>query len=137
MIVYRIDRASGVPAYVQLVDQTKRALRLGHLRVGDQLPTAKEVVGDLAINPNTVLKAYKELESAGLVHLRAGVGTFVTRTLATAAPAATARVRAHLADAVRAAADAGLDREDVEALLADCLDQHHRSTVTTPGGGNP
>ena len=81
MIEFHLDTRSGVSAYQQLVQQVRRALRLGLLSVGDQLPTVKDVVGQLAINPNTVLKAYRELEHAGLVAARPGLGTFVTATL--------------------------------------------------------
>ena len=81
MIEFHLDGRSGVSPYLQLVQQVRRALRLGLLSEGDQLPTVKDVVGQLAINPNTVLKAYRELEHEGLVAARPGVGTFVTRTL--------------------------------------------------------
>lgn len=80
-VEYRIDRHSGVPTYLQIVQQTQQALRLGLLEPGDRLPTAREVVELTAINPNTVLKAYRELERSGLVEGRRGVGTFVLRTL--------------------------------------------------------
>src|SRR6201996_7619904 len=82
VIEFHLDSRSGVPPYQQLVQQVRRSLRLGLLVAGDQLPTVKDVVAQLAINPNTVLKAYKELEHAGLVSARPGVGTFVTGTLA-------------------------------------------------------
>ena len=78
MIDFHLDTRSGVSPYMQIVQQVRQALRLGLLGEGDQLPTVKEVVGRLAINPNTVLKAYRELEHAGLVAARPGVGTFVT-----------------------------------------------------------
>ena len=87
-IEFRLDPASGVPTYLQLVHQVKQAVRLGIIGPGDQLPTVKEVVSRLAINPNTVLKAYRELEHAGLVAPRPGVGTFVTKTLSDASLAA-------------------------------------------------
>ena len=79
MIVFRLDPRSGIPAYLQVVNQVRHALRLGVFDSGDQLPTVKEVVSQVAINPNTVLKAYRELELEGLVEGRAGVGTFVLR----------------------------------------------------------
>src|SRR6187399_3485031 len=82
MIEFYLDAGSGLSPYQQLVRQVRHALRLGLLSEGDQLPTVKDVVGHLAINPNTVLKAYRELEHEGLVTARQGVGTFVTRTLA-------------------------------------------------------
>src|SRR5215510_11833413 len=76
-IAFRLDPGSGVPTYLQLVQQVEHALRLGYLGPGDQLPTVKEVVSSLAINPNTVLKAYRELEHRGLAAGRPGQGTFV------------------------------------------------------------
>src|SRR5438876_1970072 len=81
VIQFRLDPRSGVSTYLQIVHQVKHALRLGMLEPGDQLPTVKEVVGALAINPNTVLKAYRELEHEGLAAGRPGVGTFVTASL--------------------------------------------------------
>ena len=80
MIEFHLDARSGVPTYLQLVQQVRQAVRLGILRPGDQLPTVKDVVSSLAINPNTVLKAYRELDHEGLVEGRRGVGTFVSST---------------------------------------------------------
>src|SRR4051812_26090843 len=88
VIEFHLDERSGVSPYLQLVRQVRQALRLGLLREGDQLPTVKDVVSRLAINPNTVLKAYRELEHEGLVSARPGVGTFVTVTLADSSLAA-------------------------------------------------
>src|SRR6516164_6663368 len=88
MIEFHLDSRSGVSPYLQIVQQVRQALRLGLLREGDQLPTVKEVVAQLAINPNTVLKAYRELEHEGLASARPGVGTFVTGSLGGASMAA-------------------------------------------------
>ncbi|KPI23891.1 transcriptional regulator, GntR family [Actinobacteria bacterium OV320] len=122
MVEYRIDRHSGVATYVQIVQQTKQALRLGVLQAGDKLPTAREVVEATAINPNTVLKAYRELERDGLVEARRGVGTFVRRGLNTTP--ADSPLRTELdAWAVRAR-EAALDRDDVAALFTAVLDEH-------------
>src|SRR6185436_6472207 len=96
VIEFHLDTRSGLPPYRQIVDQVRRALRLGLLREGDQLPTVKDVVGRLALNPNTVLKAYRELEHAGLVRARAGVGTFVTATLSDSSLAAHGPLRRDL-----------------------------------------
>lgn len=125
VVEYRIDRGSGVPAYVQIVEQTERALRMGTLRVGDKLPTAKEVVAACAINPNTVLRAYRDLEQAGLVELRRGLGTFVTRSLASPA-AEDDTLRAELADWTARARAAGLERADILALVTAALDHHEQ-----------
>src|SRR5450432_32678 len=95
-IEFHLDSRSGVSPYLQIVQQVRHALRLGMLSEGDQLPTVKEVVARLAINPNTVLKAYRELEHAGLVAARPGVGTFVTGTLSDASVAEHAPLRRDL-----------------------------------------
>jgi GntR family transcriptional regulator len=121
MIEFRLDRSSGTPTYLQLVQQVRHALRTGVLVPGDKLPTAAEVVARLAINPNTVLKAYRELEREGLVTPRVGQGTFVQRALGDAPPAAHAALRRQLTRCVRAARDAGLDTEDIEAVFASVL----------------
>jgi GntR family transcriptional regulator len=117
MIEFHLDGRSGVSPYQQLVQQVRRALRLGLLREGDQLPTVKDVVAGLAINPNTVLKAYRELEHEGLVSARPGVGTFVTRTLTDASLAAHGPLRQDLRRWLTNARRAGLDEESIEALF--------------------
>ena len=118
MIDFQLDVRSGVSPYVQLVQQVRHALRLGLLSVGDQLPTVKEVVARLAINPNTVLKAYRELEHEGLVSARPGVGTFITRTLADSALPAHEPLRHELLEWLAKAHKAGLDADSIEALFA-------------------
>src|ERR1700735_1049183 len=80
-IEFRLDAASGVPTYLQLVQQVEHALLLGYLKPGDQLPKVRDVVALLAINPNTVSKAYRELETKGLIVGRPGQGTFILATL--------------------------------------------------------
>ena len=117
MIEFHLDARSGVSPYLQVVQQVRQALRLGVLRTGDQLPTVKDVVARLAINPNTVLKAYRELEHEGLVGARPGVGTFVTATLATESLAAHGPLRQDLRKWFAKARRAGLDDESIEALF--------------------
>ncbi|MFC6014594.1 GntR family transcriptional regulator [Plantactinospora solaniradicis] len=117
MIDFRLNVRSGVSPYMQLVQQVKQALRLGLLSVGDQLPTVKEVVARLAINPNTVLKAYRELEHEGLVVPRPGLGTFVSRTLVDHSLPAHEPLRQELLQWLSNAEKAGLDAESIEALL--------------------
>src|ERR1700733_16338207 len=119
MIDFHLDSRSGVSPYLQIVQQVRHALRLGLLGEGDQLPTVKEVVARLAINPNTVLKAYRELEHAGLVAARPGVGTFVTRTLSDVSLAAHGPLRQDLRRWLAQARQAGLDDESIEALFQD------------------
>ncbi|WP_370618903.1 GntR family transcriptional regulator [Mumia sp. Pv 4-285] len=117
MIEFHLDSRSGVSAYLQLVQQVRRALRLGLLDEGDQLPTVKDVARQLAINPNTVLKAYRDLERDGLVAPRPGVGTFITRTLTDNTLAAHGPLRTDLQRWLSKARRAGLDDESIEALF--------------------
>ena len=117
MIEFSLDARSGVAPYQQVAHQVRQALRLGLLHEGDQLPTVKDVVGGLAINPNTVLKAYRELEREGLVVARPGVGTFITRTLTDASLAAHGPLRKDLERWLTKARLAGLDDESIEALF--------------------
>jgi GntR family transcriptional regulator len=119
VIQFSLDARSGVSPYLQVVQQVRQAMRLGLLREGDQLPTVKDVVAGLAINPNTVLKAYRELERDGLVVARQGVGTFVTRTLTDASLAAHEPLRRDLVRWLTRARRAGLDDESIEALIAN------------------
>jgi GntR family transcriptional regulator len=117
VIEFHLDAKSGVSPYLQLVQQVRHALRLGLLREGDQLPTVKEVVAQLAINPNTVLKAYRELEHESLIAARPGVGTFVTKTLTDTSLAAHGPLRLELQRWLAKARRAGLDDESIEALF--------------------
>ena len=121
MIEFHLDSRSGVSPYLQIVQQVRHALRLGLLQEGDQLPTVKAVVARLAINPNTVLKAYKELEHSGLVAARPGIGTFVTQTLSDTPLIAFGPLRLELQRWLDRARRAGLDDESIEALFRDCF----------------
>src|SRR4051795_1128887 len=121
MIEFHLDGSSGVPTYVQLVQQVHQALQLGLLEPGDRLPTAQQVVASLAINPNTVLKAYRDLEREGLVRPRPGLGTFVVGRLPRTDPAAQARFRRSMTSWLRSARDAGLTAEEIEAIYRTAL----------------
>jgi GntR family transcriptional regulator len=117
MINFRIDGRLAVPPYLQIVQQVRQALRMGVLDVGDQLPTVREVVAATAVNPNTVLKAYRDLEREGLVHARAGHGTFVLKRPPGPPPGTHSRLGRSLARWIREARQAGLDDESIESLL--------------------
>lgn len=117
MIEFYLDASSGLSPYQQVVQQVRHALRLGLLNEGDQLPKVKDVVASLAINPNTVLKAYRELEHDGLVAARPGVGTFVTRTLNGSPIAVLGSLQQDLRRWLSKARRAGLDEESIEALF--------------------
>jgi GntR family transcriptional regulator len=121
MIEFHLDGRSPVGTYKQLVQQVRQALRVGLLEPGDQLPRVREVAESLAINPNTVLKAYRELELEGLVEGRPGLGTFVVRSLAGPSLASQAELRRDLEAWLRRARTAGLDQEDVVALVETTL----------------
>jgi GntR family transcriptional regulator len=117
MIEFRLERRSGVAPYLQIVRQVRHAIRLGYLQPGDRLPTAKEAVRQLVINPNTVLKAYHDLEQEGLVQGRPGVGTFVIGRLAGPSGAELAALRRRFSRWMASARSAGLTDDDVEALI--------------------
>jgi GntR family transcriptional regulator len=137
-IEFRLDAASGVPTYLQLVHQVEHALRLGYLTLGDQLPKVRDVVASLAINPNTVLKAYKELEVKGLTAGRPGQGTFIQATLSQVALPELATLRRSLSVWLAAADGAGLDEDGMVALFASALRDFHerRGGSRTRGGGD-
>ena len=116
MISFRLDGRSVVPPYLQIVQQVRQALRMGVLDVGDKLPTVREVVAATAVNPNTVLKAYRELEYEGLAAAKPGVGTFVTKTLTDASIAAHQQLSQDLLRWYRKARAAGLDSETIDGI---------------------
>ncbi|MGH9091429.1 MAG: GntR family transcriptional regulator [Acidimicrobiales bacterium] len=121
MIEFQLDPVSGVATYLQLVQQVRQAIRVGILAPGDQLPTAQQVVAKLAINPNTVFKAYRDLERDGLVRPRPGQGTFVVGTLPRSDPAAQGRFLASMSAWLRKARAAGLDPDDIEAIYRTAI----------------
>jgi GntR family transcriptional regulator len=120
-IEFRLDPASGVPTYLQLVHQVEHALRLGYLKPGDQLPRVRDAVASLAINPNTVLKAYKELETKGLAAGRPGQGTFIQATLSQVALPELTVLHRSLLGWLATADAAGLDEDGIVALFTSAL----------------
>jgi DNA-binding transcriptional regulator YhcF (GntR family) len=135
-IEFRLDAASGVPTYLQLVQQVEHALRLGYLKPGDQLPKVRDVVAALAINPNTVLKAYKELETKGLAAGRPGQGTFVQATLNQVALPELTTLRRSLLGWLASAGAAGLDEDGIVALFTSAL-RDFRERQASPRGHRP
>ena len=135
-IELRLDAATGVPTYLQLVHQVEHALRLGYLKPGDQLPKVRDVVASLAINPNTVLKAYKELETKGLAAGRPGQGTFVQATLSQVALPELTALRRSLSGWLTTADGAGLDADGIVALFTSALrDFYERRGGQSDRGG--
>ena len=128
-ISFQLNSGSGVPSYRQVVQQVEQALRMGHLHPGDQLPTVKQVVAEVAINPNTVLKAYRELETMGLVEGRQGVGTFVVGRPSGPPPNTQARLARSLRRWVASAKEEGLDDEAIEALVRSVLQDRRERGV--------
>lgn len=120
-VQFRLDRKSGVPAYRQVVDQVRRAVRLGMLVPGDQLPTVRDVVKQIAINPNTVHRAYRDLEAQGITEGRPGSGTFIRRSLSRV-PDQQPQLQRQLEKWMRAARAAGLGDEAVAALVAEATE---------------
>src|SRR3954449_1055674 len=121
MIEFHLEQGSGVPTYLQLVQQVRQAVRLGVLRPGDQLPTVKEVVGTLTINPNTVLRAYKQLDHEGLVEGRRGIGTFVAADAAPPPRDEVEDLRPALERWITRARAAGLEDDRIATLFSDTL----------------
>jgi GntR family transcriptional regulator len=135
-IEFRLDSSSGVPTYLQLVHQVEHALRLGYLRPGDQLPKVRDVVALLAINPNTVLKAYRDLEVKGLTTGRPGQGTFIQATVSLVALPELTALRRSLTGWLTAADGAGLDEGGVVALFTSALrDFYERRPAPGTRGG--
>ena len=136
-IEFRLDSASGVPTYLQLVHQVEHALRLGYLKPGDQLPKVRDVVASLAINPNTVLKAYRELEIKGLTAGRPGQGTFIEATLTQVALRELTRLRRSLLAWLSTADTAGLDEDGIVALFTSVLRDFRERRGSSGGRRGP
>jgi GntR family transcriptional regulator len=132
-IEFRLDPSSGVPTYLQLVQQVEHALRLGYLKPGDQLPKVRDVVAELTINPNTVLKAYKELEVKGLTAGRPGQGTFIQATLSQVTLPELSGLRRSMLGWLSTADKAGLDEDGIVALFTSVLRDFFKSRA---GGAN-
>lgn len=118
MIYFRLNPRSGVPPYRQLVDQVRQMVSLGLLRAGDQLPSVREVMRQITINPNTVHRAYRDLEAEGLVEGRQGRGTFIVEVgTPPTAPKRQAELHEDLDVWIEKARLAGMDDETIMALV--------------------
>jgi len=130
LLEFHLDPNSGVSYYVQLIQQVRQALTVGILKSGDQLPTVKEVVAQVALNPNTVLRAYRELEHDGLVISRPGVGTFIAATIPAAmAPGSYKSLKADLERWIEKARSQGVDDRTLAALFAHVLHENADEVV--------
>ena len=130
LLGFRLDPKSGVPTYLQLVQQVEHAVRLGYLEPGDQLPKVREVVAALAINPNTVLKAYRELEHKGLAAGRPGQGTFIDGSLDPVTLPELTSLRRSLRGWIERAGAAGLDDDEIVALVTSTMRDFHERRAT-------
>ncbi len=127
-IDFYLDTRSGVAPYRQIIQQVKQALRLRYLKPGDRLPTVRDVTAKIAINPNTVFKAYRELEIGGFVESRPGVGTFVTWSFKALQTEDYEELNENLSLWIQKAYDSGLDKEIITALLMQALQRVQRNT---------
>jgi DNA-binding transcriptional regulator YhcF (GntR family) len=124
-IAFYLDRGSGVPTYLQLVHQVDYALRLGFLTEGDQLPRIKDVTRSLAVNPDTVMKAYRELEMRGIAAGRPGLGTFIVAAPDIAGLREMSALQRRLVSWLGDAAAVGIDETGMKALFAAALRDFH------------
>jgi GntR family transcriptional regulator len=127
-VVLTVDPRSGVPIYLQVIEQVKRSVAVGVLAAGEQLPTVKQLALDLTINPNTVAKAYRELERDGVIETAPGRGSFVrTNGVAeTTKAAATDVARDALTSAIREGKSVGLSADEIRALANAAIDRWFR-----------
>ena len=116
-MLFRSNPSSGVPVYLQLIEQVKHAIDLGALRPGDQLPAIRRVAEDLVINPNTVAKAYRDLEHAGVIELRQGAGAFVSDNGSTSRVTQVKRAQPVLQAAVDRLVANGLTPDEIRRLF--------------------
>jgi GntR family transcriptional regulator len=128
---FRLNPQSGVPMYLQLVEQVRHGVETGALRAGDQLPTLRTVAEELVVNPNTVAKAYREMEHAGLIVLRQGAGAFVAAGVARAEPRAVQKGRTVVRRAIDALRDLGLDDGAIRRLVDTTLAEESEPTGVT------
>jgi GntR family transcriptional regulator len=120
--VLTVDPRSGVPIYLQIIEQIKRSIALGVLQAGEQLPTVKQLAMDLTVNPNTVARAYRELEREQVIETAPGRGSFVRSNGVTESPRVASEIGGDALDlALREAKSVGLGREEVRRLFEDAL----------------
>jgi GntR family transcriptional regulator len=119
-MIFRLNSSSGVPVYLQLMDQVKHAVETGALRPGDQLPTLRRLAEELVVNPNTIVRAYRELQHEGVIELRHGSGAYISGT-SIGATRVTKRERSLVESAVERLVGAGLSEEEIRRLFEHAL----------------
>ncbi len=121
-----VNSRSGVPIYVQIVEQVKHAIEVGAVQPGDQLPTVRQLAIDLTIAPNTIVKAYNELQMLGLIESKAGMGTIVANLNGSIRKQQTETLLARLHDVVRDAASLGISAEELAARFDAEINQFYK-----------
>ncbi len=119
-MIVRLNPSSGIPIYLQITEQVKHAVETGALRAGDQLPTIRKLAEDLVANPNTVVRAYRELEHEGIIELRHGSGAFVSASAANGARI-TRKAQSIVQSAIERLAALGLTEPEIRRLIESSL----------------
>lgn len=122
-MLFRLNPNSGVPLYLQLIEQVKHAVETGALQPGDQLPTIRKMAEELVMNPNTVVRAYRELQHAGVIELRHGSGAFISESMA-GRTKITRKAQSVAQAAVERLAELGLTEDEIRRLLDNELLEH-------------
>ena len=128
-MIFRVNSSSGTPIYLQLMEQVKHAIEIGALRAGEQLPTLRKLAVELVINPNTVVRAYRELEHEGIVDIRHGAGAFVSQA-ASGRTKISRRAQSVMQSAVDRLAAAGLTEDEIRRLMENELAQLRTGEAT-------
>src|SRR5579871_3781736 len=128
MNFFRLNASSGVPLYLQLMEQVKHAVETGAMRAGDQLPTIRALAEELVMNPNTVVRAYRELEHDGIVELRHGLGAFISESVE-ARRKSMRKAQAVVQSAVERLRSMGATEEEIRRLFENELSAMHAETL--------
>jgi GntR family transcriptional regulator len=133
-MLFRLNPSSGVPIYLQLMEQIKHAIETGALQAGDQLPTIRKLAEDLVMNPNTVVRAYRELQHEGVIELRHGSGAYISEAVAGQVKV-TRKAQAIVQSALERLMALGLTEGEARRLFENELAQLHAET-DSEGGRN-
>ena len=134
-MIFRLNPASGVPLYLQLMEQVRHGIETGALRAGDQLPTIRKLAEDLVMNPNTVVRAYRELEHEGIIELRHGSGAYVSENVGGRARV-TRKAQGIVQSAIERLSDLGLTEDEMRRLFDNEIAQAGKPADKPVGGRN-
>lgn len=132
-MLFRLNPSTGLPLYLQLMEQIRHATETGALKAGDQLPTIRKVAEDLVVNPNTVVRAYRELQHEGIIEVKHGSGAFVSESVGSRARV-TRKAQTIVQSAIERLADLGLTEDEMRRLFDNELAQLRASKAS--GGKN-